>query len=43
MVINDPSKISLATTYPWGEYGKELDKLVTESGAIAGINGGPLL
>ena len=31
MVINDPSKISLATTYPWGEYGKELDKLVTES------------
>lgn len=40
MVINDPSKISLATTYPWGEYGKELDKLVTESGAIAGINGG---
>ena len=40
MVINDPSKISLATTYPWGEYGKELDKLVTESGGIAGINGG---
>ena len=40
MVINDPSKISLGTTYPWGEYGKELDKLVTESGAIAGINGG---
>ena len=40
MVINDPSKISLATTYPWGEYGKELDKLVTESWAIAGINGG---
>ena len=40
MVINDPAKISLATTYPWGEYGKELDKLVTESGAIAGINGG---
>ena len=40
MVINDPSKISLATTYPWSEYGKELDKLVTESGAIAGINGG---
>ena len=24
MVVNDPSKISLATTYPWGEYGKEL-------------------
>ena len=40
MVINDPSKISLATTYPWGEYGKELDKLVTENNALAGINGG---
>lgn len=40
MVINDPSKISLATTYPWSEYGKELDKLVTENNAIAGINGG---
>lgn len=40
MVINDPSKISLATTYPWGEYGKELDKLVNENNALAGINGG---
>lgn len=40
MIISDPSKISLATTYPWGEYGKELDKLVTENNAIAGINGG---
>lgn len=40
MVINDPSKISLATTYPWSEYGKELDKLVTENNALAGINGG---
>ncbi len=40
MVINDPSKVSIATTYPWGEYGKELDKLVTENHAIAGINGG---
>lgn len=40
MVINDPSKISLATTYPWSEYGMELDKLVTDAQAIAGINGG---
>ena len=40
MVINDPSKISLATTYPWSEYGKELDKLVNENNALAGINGG---
>lgn len=40
MIVNDPSKVSIATTYPWGEYGKELDKLVTENHAIAGINGG---
>ena len=40
MVVNDPSKISLATTYPWGEYGKELGVIVDEVGAIAGVNGG---
>ena len=40
MVVNDPSKISLATTYPWGEYGKELGVIVDEAGAIAEVNGG---
>ena len=40
MVINDPSKISLATTYPWKEYGKELGVIVEENNALAGINGG---
>ncbi|MDD4035735.1 MAG: phosphodiester glycosidase family protein [Bacilli bacterium] len=40
LVIHDPSTISLATTYPWSEYGIELDKLVTKAGAIAGVNGG---
>lgn len=40
MIINDPSTISLATTYPWGEYGKELESLVKDSNSIAGINGG---
>lgn len=40
MVVNDPSKISLATTYPWGEYGKELGVIVDEAGVIAGVNGG---
>lgn len=40
MVVNDPSKISLATTYPWGEYGKELGVLTEDAGAIAGVNGG---
>lgn len=40
MVVNDPSKISLATTYPWSEYGKELGVIVDEARAIAGVNGG---
>ncbi len=40
MIVNDPSKISLATTYPWSEYGKELGKIVEEADALAGINGG---
>lgn len=40
MIVNDPSKISLATTYPWGEYGKKLDELVKENNALAGVNGG---
>lgn len=40
MVVNDPSKISLATTYPWGEYGKELGVLTEDAGAIVGVNGG---
>lgn len=40
MVVNDPSKISLATTYPWGEYGKELGVLTEDADAIAGVNGG---
>ncbi len=40
MIVKDPSKVKVATTYPWTEYGKELDKLVAESGAVAGVNGG---
>lgn len=40
MIVNDPSKISLATTYPWSEYGKELGEIVKENNALAGINGG---
>ena len=40
MVVNDPAKISLATTYPWSEYGKDLGVIVDEAGAIAGVNGG---
>ncbi len=40
LIINDPSRVKLATTYPWGETGAELSKLVEDSGAIAGVNGG---
>lgn len=40
MIVSDPSKISLGTTYPWTEYGRELDKIVKSQNAIAGINGG---
>lgn len=40
MIVKDPSRVSLATTYPWGEKGVNLHELVKKSGAIAGINGG---
>ena len=40
MIINDPSRVKLATTYPWSEYGVELEKLVKDNDAIAGVNGG---
>lgn len=40
MIIKDPSQVFMGTTYPWGEYGKELHKIVNESGAVAGVNGG---
>ena len=40
MIIKDPSRVSLATIYPWRDEGVTLDQLVKDSGAIAGINGG---
>ena len=40
MIVNDPSRVFVGTTYPWGEYGKELDKIVKQYGAIGGVNGG---
>ena len=40
MIVKDPSRISLATIYPWRELGVNLDELVNANGAIAGINGG---
>lgn len=40
MIIKDPSQVCVGTTYPWSEYGKELDKIVSGAGAVAGVNGG---
>ena len=39
MIIKDPSRVSLATIYPWKEMGVTLDELVKSNGAVAGING----
>ncbi len=40
IIVKDPSRVSLATIYPWRSEGVTLDQLVNDSGAIAGINGG---
>ena len=40
MIVKDPSRVSLATIYPWKAQGVTLDQLVTDNDAIAGINGG---
>ena len=45
MIIKDPSRVSVATIYPWSDDNKSksgdtLDVLVNNAGAIAGINGG---
>lgn len=40
MIVKDPSRVSLATIYPWRDVGVTLDELVKSSGAIGGINGG---
>ena len=38
--VRDPSRISLATIYPWRDTGVTLEELAQQSGAIAAINGG---
>lgn len=40
MIVKDPSQVCVGTTYPWGEYGKELGEIVKSTGAVGGINGG---
>lgn len=40
LIIKDPSQVKVGTSYPWGTYGKELGELVSNAGAVAGVNGG---
>ena len=40
MIVKDPSRVSLATIYPWADEGVPLDQIVNDAGAVAGINGG---
>ncbi len=40
IVVKDPSRVSLATIYPWRTKGVTLDKLVKDNDAIGGINAG---
>ena len=40
MMIKNPEKVFVGTTYPWTEYRKKLDEIVTMHDGIAGVNGG---
>ncbi|MBR6513687.1 MAG: phosphodiester glycosidase family protein [Clostridia bacterium] len=40
MIVKDPSRVSVATIFPWKAEGVNLDQLVNDNGAVAGINGG---
>lgn len=45
LIINDPSRVRLATIFPWSDEdhsksGKTLEELVSGGGYLAGINGG---
>ena len=40
MIVKDPSRVSVATIYPWREEGVTLDQIAKDSGALGAINGG---
>jgi len=40
IIVKDPSRVSVASIYPWRSEGVTLDTIVNDAGAIAGINGG---
>ncbi|MBQ7599580.1 MAG: phosphodiester glycosidase family protein [Clostridia bacterium] len=40
IIVKDPSRVSVATIYPWRSEGVTLDRIVKDSGSLGGINGG---
>ena len=40
MIVKDPSRVSLATIYPWRDKGDTLDQLVNNNDGVGGINAG---
>lgn len=40
MIVNDPSRVIVGTTYPFGEDGKDLHEIVADFGCVGGVNGG---
>lgn len=40
LIVKDPSRVSVASIFPWKDYGITLDELVKQNNAIGGINGG---
>ena len=45
MIVNDPSRVKLATIYPWSDfnqskYGETLENIVNAGNYLAGVNGG---
>lgn len=40
LIVKDPSRVSVASIYPWKDKGITLDELVKQNGAVGGINGG---
>ncbi len=40
IIVKDPSRVSVASIYPWREEGVTLGELVESNGSLGGINGG---
>lgn len=40
LIIEDPSRVKIECIYPWKDQGENLDVIVKQANAVAGINGG---